>query len=424
VASADVQRMRKEEPALVAPQGLLQPPAAPPSFPLFDGLLGCMVAAGQGIEALCFILNLTRQALDEHIVRLGLPTPHDRPLRKPGPKGWSLLDTIRLIVWWFAGVHSEIIGPRLERRRSANAVRAKARRLGLPRRLPTELHKPDPASLRDPDPGVIASWTRRGPVGGGLSPVGEIAVQPLARFDLGVPDSISRVEPQGSAKATRKAHAQRKGQTARQRELPLLAVVGGTAANLAENMAPAEDRSCEAVLSEAVPAEALPPIPKTEAEVDLSGDLTWFKRLNWTNPLTNRAAVWTGFMLLAGGLHYKEAAKRLGIPEGSFRSFRTRADIPVDRDRWKMGQVFDEEAARITLARSGYELRPCMSSDNWFWGSKTSKGVRLSPPFRRRERIIGQRSNVFTIVTRTMLDAERRSRQSAPFANSGARVCA
>jgi hypothetical protein len=38
-----------------------------------------------------------------------------------------VLDTVRLIAWRIAGVHPEVIGLRLGR--SANAVRAKARRL-------------------------------------------------------------------------------------------------------------------------------------------------------------------------------------------------------------------------------------------------------------------------------------------------------
>jgi len=121
-------------------------------FP-FDPVLAGMVAAGQGIHAICLYLGLTRPALDEHLVRLGLRTPHERPLRKPGPRGWSLLDTIRLIAWRVAGIHPETIAQRLGR--SANAVRAKARRLGLPRPDRKALQRVDPASLEDPVPGSV-----------------------------------------------------------------------------------------------------------------------------------------------------------------------------------------------------------------------------------------------------------------------------
>src|SRR6516162_5775727 len=117
----------------------------------FDAVLAGMVAPGQGIRAICLYLGLTRPALDEHLVRLGLRTPHERPLRKPGPRGWSVLDTIRLIGWRVAGIHPETIGQRLGR--SANAVRAKARRLGLPRPDRKALQRVDPATLEDPVPG-------------------------------------------------------------------------------------------------------------------------------------------------------------------------------------------------------------------------------------------------------------------------------
>src|SRR6516162_8665095 len=110
-----------------------------------------MVAAGQGIHAICLYLGLTRAVLDEHLVRLGLRTPHERPLRRPGPRGWSVLDTIRLIAWRVAGIHPEAIAQRLGR--SANAVRAKARRLGLPRPDRKALRRVDPARLQDPVPG-------------------------------------------------------------------------------------------------------------------------------------------------------------------------------------------------------------------------------------------------------------------------------
>jgi hypothetical protein len=124
--------------------------AAAAGFPL-DAVLAGMVAAGQGIHAICLYLGLTRPALDEHLVRLGLRTPHERALRKPGPRGWSVLDTIRLIAWRLAGIHPDTIALRLGR--SANAVRAKARRLGIPRPDRKALQRVDPERLQDPVPG-------------------------------------------------------------------------------------------------------------------------------------------------------------------------------------------------------------------------------------------------------------------------------
>ena len=127
-------------------------------FP-FDAVLAGMVAAGQGILAICLYLGLSHKALDDHLVRLGLRTPPDRPLRNPGPKGWSTLQTIYLIVWRVAGIHPETIAQRLSQLgppRSANAVRAKARRLGIPRPDRKSLRKVDPATLPYPVAGLGA----------------------------------------------------------------------------------------------------------------------------------------------------------------------------------------------------------------------------------------------------------------------------
>ncbi len=54
----------------------------------FDRVLAGMVGAGFGIAAICLYLDLTRAALDLSLARLGLRTPHDRPLRvsaRPAP---------------------------------------------------------------------------------------------------------------------------------------------------------------------------------------------------------------------------------------------------------------------------------------------------------------------------------------------------
>lgn len=227
------QERRFEDGAVAAPPGLLLS-LATIAVVSFDHVLAGMVRAGQGIEAICCFLGLCRTVLDDHLVRLGLSRPHDRPLRKPGPRGWSDEDARRLIAWRLAGVHPEIIGQRLDRQRSANAVRAKARRLGLeppPRKL---LYKPTPETLRDPAPGPLfraQSPTRAatpaelcGTVAGevsvrGKSDGGAVAPHPSA----GPPD-----EP--SAGDAPKPRDGREACPEGQRELPLFSLVGGTMA--------------------------------------------------------------------------------------------------------------------------------------------------------------------------------------------------
>lgn len=427
MASASVETLRGSVEGRPPACARSQAPDAPQSFAFFDKVLAGMVGAGQGIEALCLLFGLTPLALAEHIVRLCLPTPHDRPLRKPGPRGWSIRDKIRLIYWRLRCVHPEIIGQCLEKPRSANAVRAQSRRLGIPTPPRHTLHKPDPASLPEPDLPSFFGLRRsacREPALPETPDATKPAAATAASTGSGVRDILRPVlggegrKAQGSATASapRRGGKRRDGRrvkAAGQRELRLLVVVGGT-----DTPSPEQAKGRETGA-----APALPPIPATEEEVDFSGDLTWFRRLAWKNPLTCRVAVWTFFMLIAGGLHYKAAGERLGISEGAFRSIRSRMGVPVDFDRRKAGAVFDEEAARVTLERSGYVLRQCIKSPNWFWVEKSDRGTRLSPPYRSGERIPGQRSNRFTIITRAMFESERCIHRE-PFAASAVRVSA
>lgn len=123
------------------------------AFPL-DAVLRGMIDAGLPLEALCAYLALTRAVVLNHVVRLGLATPPDRPLRKATSKGWTANDIHRLVAWRVAGVHPETISKHLDRTRSANAVRAKARRLGLPVPPRNSLFRPKPEQLTLPMPGA------------------------------------------------------------------------------------------------------------------------------------------------------------------------------------------------------------------------------------------------------------------------------
>ena len=98
-----------------------------------DYVLAGMVAAGLGAEAISLYLGLARTALFERLVELGLPAPHDRPLRRAGGRNsWSTEDVQQLIAWWVAGIHVRSIAVGLGRSRSA--IYAKRRRIGLPDR--------------------------------------------------------------------------------------------------------------------------------------------------------------------------------------------------------------------------------------------------------------------------------------------------
>lgn len=422
------QERRLEDGAVVAPPAVLIS-LATIALVSFDCALAGMVRAGQGIGALCCFFGLTSADLHDHLVRLGLPTPLDRLLRKPGPKGWSEADVRRLIVWRLAGVHPEVIGQLLDRRRSANAVRAKARRLGLPVPPRKQLHRPEPETLRDPAPGPLihAQAPARAPTPSEVcgTAAGEVSVRGVS-YDGAVslhPAAGSLNETAGENDPDPRLG--RKARSEGQRELPLFGVVGGTAA------VPGAAEAVSPIVVDTPATELEPWIPTHESEVDLPGDLTWFGRIKRFRH-ANRAAVWVAFMLLAGGLSYKAAADRLGVTTGTFSTFRGRAGIPVDHDRDKAGEVFDATTAHITWKVSGFILQQETVSEDvpkarvpWFWVHKRDASrVKLRPAKRRRENIPGMgRSETFTIITRAMLEAEP-WKFGVPFARERATVCA
>ena len=373
-------------------------------FP-FDEVLRGMIAAGQGIDALCLFLGLTRELLHDHLVRLGLATPHDRPLRKPGARGWSILDNIRLIAWRMAGVHPEIIGERLSR--SAGAVRSKARRLGLrapPRKL---LHMPDPKTLCDPEPGF--GWLQSAMPTTPESACGRVAGDISYRGSD--KDTSFRLETEAATGDKIKFVF---GGSIGQRQVPVFGVVGSTDRQPA-TPAPAKIERKAARVARPI-AELV--IPKTEAEVDFTADLTWIGRTR--GRLTNKVAVWICGMLYLGGLHWAEAAKRVGMTPSAFRTFKTRAGIPVEVDRKKFSHIFDERMARATLAASGHKVKQCLSAvdgkGNWFWVARNDFGTRISPPKRKRDHTIEGRFNRVRILKSPEIRTGQ-TRIFAPFAN-------
>lgn len=100
-----------------------------PNEPVLRGLVG----RGHGLDAISTFLHLDREEVLERVVRLDLPTPHVRQMRRTaGPNAWASGDYFRFIECWVAGWHAASIGERFGR--SAGAIWSKARWLGLPRR--------------------------------------------------------------------------------------------------------------------------------------------------------------------------------------------------------------------------------------------------------------------------------------------------
>ncbi len=412
--------------------------AAVASFP-FDRVLSGMVAAGQGINAICLFLGLSREVLDENLVRLGLRTPHDRPMRKPGDKGWTPFDTMRLIAWRVAGIHPEVIGQRLNR--SVGAVRAKARRLGIPAPNRKDLRRVDPATLRDPELGYFLSdnstrfraGATRSPNSGSTPPT--LAVAPNPTWDLtSIPnvaalqtaaattaDTTASAEPlQPAAKQTAARLAAGKRQA--QREMPFFGVVvsSADAKSAAKPSLAAPKSVAPGTTSELVPPAAMPlsfgnkPIGVTTAVAPAVSDIAWIGRTR--RLASNQEAILALSMRYFGGQHPAYIARDAGMTEAALHGVLYRANLPRDRNRRKFSADFDPEMAAATLEASRYVL----VRDKTGVGRETGKGhlfwkherrdrnVRTNRAARFRNGILGEydkyKGESITLLTRADLD--------------------
>ena len=98
-----------------------------------DRVLRGLVEQGHGLDAIATFLRVERREVLDWVIRLDLPTPHDRPMRRgSGAKAWVAGDYLRFIECWTGGWHAASIGKQFGR--SAGAIWSKARWLGLPQR--------------------------------------------------------------------------------------------------------------------------------------------------------------------------------------------------------------------------------------------------------------------------------------------------
>jgi hypothetical protein len=115
------------------PDGSDRPTFGPFSTAQYRLLVSGMLSQGHGVQALCLFLSLTRDVLLDLIVRLDLPTPHDRPLRKVGGvRAWQAEDFPVLLSGWLENWSAACLADRFGR--SKGSIWYKARRMGLPKR--------------------------------------------------------------------------------------------------------------------------------------------------------------------------------------------------------------------------------------------------------------------------------------------------
>jgi hypothetical protein len=379
----------------------------------FDRVLAGMVGAGLCLEALSRFLGLTRSALFDHIIRLGLPTPPDTAFRSPGARGWSVEDVQRLIAWRTAGVHPEVIGESLARPRRAGAVRAKCRRIGLAAPPRKSLFRPSAAELCGLSGG-------RAPLAEPLSPVEKCS----RAAGPAVSDFVSTIDAPKPTRCTDRARS--RGRPEGQQELGLLGVVGGAEQALSvvpetptlttSNLADRDVAPSDAFETSTAAAEAAP-IPQTIEDVDFA-DLTWIGRLR--SPPTHLPAVWALGMLVMSGLHWREAAKMTGKSAAALRTIRTRIGAPVDRDRDKLTRAFDIVVATATREKGNWIVRKGRVTEDhrgpatYFWVPKHDRACWYAPTRRKRDHLIEGRSPIMTIVTRAMLRDEATKYEPRP----------
>lgn len=119
-------------------------------------LLTGMVAQGHGIEAICLFLSLTRDSLLDLVVRLDLPTPHDRPQRRTGgARAWLASDYATLLSGWLGNWPTGCLAQQVGR--SRGSIWAKSRRMGLPKRERRLLSWPAIWPPHPPPPAAEAS---------------------------------------------------------------------------------------------------------------------------------------------------------------------------------------------------------------------------------------------------------------------------
>lgn len=383
LVSANLARAGRSEEAPSPGPGPLLSLVAAAVFP-FDSVLAGMVAAGQGVAGICLYLGLSRAALDDSLVRLGLRTPHDRPLRKPGRFGWSAQDIMRLIVWRVAGVHPESIGERLGR--NANAVRAKCRRLGVPTPSRKLLHRVDHAALVDPAPGFAAPALRSvQTVEKPPSKLPATVCGTAAGAAVWSGDAVSPVAPPSPVVEVPAPESPRPAPSAAeqtQRELALFRIVPCDDQVIPAPPAPVRRApvspviptppapSCKAPVSPVTPIiptapEAVRPAPAPDPlQLLMAG-----KRDVQRNEEICMAVALRYF----AGQHYKAAARDAGISPGRMATLQYRLEIPRDLRRSKFGESYDEERGKANLERSGYEMVKCKQNGVWFFRKKKDR---------------------------------------------------
>lgn len=361
-----------------------------------------MVARGHGLELLCACLGLARAALLDLVVELDLPTPHDRPMRKPGGRNpWTFADTVLFVALWVAGWHAESLGERFGR--TPNAVRSKARRLGLPARDRKLVFRPLgagdalPGGLLQgfaPDRGCAVDVPVR-PADGRASSGGETPAEAPAPAPVSVSASGSTPLAGGAPVAVASGVS------------ALFSVCPPSRVASIRSAAEVHVPACPPVSAPALTRVSVPLPPSDQGELFDSFGPTPVgvppprkpKRVEfeWTRERDRElASRWWARQ------HYKAIARDMGISPKAVQDRRMRLELPgvteLPEDLRPLVGHYDPAVVEANIAAAGYHERKCITflaegKVFWFWtkrrnGNRTCKEV---------EKLAGKRTKRFRI---------------------------
>jgi hypothetical protein len=407
----------------------------------FDHLLSGMIRAGLGVEAVCSYLGLSRDILDYNLVRLDLPTPHDKPRSRGGRRAW-MDDELRCAIYWRClGTHPESIGIALNR--STGAVRSKMRRIGVPAPDRKKLHRVDPRTLDRsslPEFGFPVPPDKHAPPPS--SPPPPPAIHPDESDHIVV--SIVPAAHQGASVARPPAPNNRavrkcgKAVVPGQRELTLLSIRPPSKPD-PEPAAPIDVAIVE------TSAEAAPEKPVAVCNATNSGEtpqvvgpadlIEQYRVAGKVRHADANEAYLTWLTLLyRGGMHYKAIAAYVGRSASAVQAILYRMQIPRAWDRSKFGWTCDLECAVAELKQWKFELYRCTSKPEipekerpLFWRRKGDTGNRRRRCARLKNKELDEYGKYkgghsVEIMTRFQLEAQRRVSGIEPIVQNTSRL--
>jgi hypothetical protein len=258
-------------------------------------------------------------------------------------------------------------------------VRAKARRLGIPRPDRKRLHRVDPASLEDPAPrfaGAADPASSESFRGSPLARCGT-ATGPVGVRGAADAPAIGTLRPSNalteSPAVTRRLRDPPVRRRADQPELPWLPNIPHNDLSAAADAAARAGAPGPEVVT--VPPQIWPIVVELEgrirAEVKLGDVVPKLADIRWVGEtrrvLRDGAAILALSLRYFGGQHWKWIARDTGMHEPQLASQLTRIRLPRDFDRWKFRKTFNLECALYTLLDSGYLLRRSKEKGNYEW---------------------------------------------------------